>query len=110
MRRFLVLAGVAILTTTSFALAKDKEKQKDGDVVVTDKRGETAVTAESIGDPTKPGVDDDLIICKSYPKTGSRIQRTKVCKTARQWRQDRTDAKKGMDQMKDDGGRGGAPG
>ncbi len=38
------------------------------------------------GAPAPAGPSKDRIICKSRPGLGSRINRTRICKTAEEWR------------------------
>jgi hypothetical protein len=105
------LANEAAATSSEAAPQASEPAKPDDEVVVEgEKQGDEAYQAESVGDPTKPGLEDDMVICKDYKKTGSRLGRRKICKTAREWQFEKEQTKRGVDEMRDKTSRSGAPG
>ena len=49
---------------------------------------DNAEGAKPATEKTSAAADKDKLICKSFAETGSRLNKTRICKTAFEWQQD----------------------
>ena len=96
---FVIVAGCATtqtdttqaaLSPTSDVSAADDATQEAAPETETKKVADAAAVEE---DPM------DKVVCKKYKVTGSNLRRKSICKTRRQWEEDRANARKAMDDM-----------
>ena len=91
----LILVMIVAFLASGYAVAGDKDKQKDVQETKTVQGSETAQAAEEVVEEKDP----NEWICKRVQKTGTRFK-TKMCGTRAQWEASEQNAKETTEQMR----------